>query len=257
MKVFFRTRKSYMTLLETLIAISLLSILLVFVFGFFRELSELTRLSEKSQKESFQMRYLESRLGFIFERLVNENENRGKRNSSNTRTFYFYTQPALQDFSQSPSLIFTFNNEVRLDPTFSGDVLARLYVDLDHRLCLAIWPLHVSQPHQFLQEEVLLDQVANVSYSFYAAPERVQNDKAIITGGKIDTEKKTPEKDKWQPEWALSYEQMPSIMKITVQLAKNSEGLKQIDRGAKIESQDLTLAFVLPSSENTVNYPRD
>jgi len=63
-----------MTLLETLIAISLLSIILVFVFSFFRELSQLSRLTEQAQKESFQMRYLESRLGFIFERVVNENK---------------------------------------------------------------------------------------------------------------------------------------------------------------------------------------
>ena len=72
MRSFHSLRKSYMTLLETLIALSLLSVMLVFVFGFFRELSELSRVTEKAQKESFQMRYLETRLGFIFERVVNE-----------------------------------------------------------------------------------------------------------------------------------------------------------------------------------------
>ena len=86
MKVFHAQRKAHMTLLETLIAISLLSMLLVFVFGFFRELSEINRMTEQSQKQSFRMRYLESRLGFIFERVVNENES--------SRKFFFYTQPA-------------------------------------------------------------------------------------------------------------------------------------------------------------------
>ena len=74
MSPFRMVRKVYMTLLETLIAVSLLSVMLVFVFGIFRELSEVNRLTDLEQKKSFQMRYLESRLNFIFERIVNENE---------------------------------------------------------------------------------------------------------------------------------------------------------------------------------------
>lgn len=239
-------RKSYMTLLETLIAVSLLSMLLVFVFGFFRELSQLTSMTEKAQKESFQMRYLESRLGFIFERIVNENEK--------SRKFFFYTQPNSKNISPSPSLILSFNNEVRLDPTFSGDVLGRLYVDDEKRLCLATWPLHVDDPFQYLQEEVLIDNVENVKYSFYAAPERIQSDKDITSGDKVDSEKKTPAKDQWHEEWAMSYEQMPSIMKMVIQVAKNSEDSKSAekeDHGAK----QFTLHFVLPSSKNYVYYP--
>jgi hypothetical protein len=245
---FLSVRKNFMTLLETLIAISLLSILLVFVFGFFRELSELTHLSDQAQKESFQMRYLESRLGFIFQRLVNEN-------SDTTRKFYFYTQPPQRDFSDSASLIFTFDNEVRLDPTFSGDVLARLYLDLDHHLCLAIWPLHVSQPHQFLQEEILFNNVLNVTYSFYAPPERVHSDTDVSSGMQVDTEKKMPEKDKWHEEWALTYDQMPSIVKMIVQVAKNPQDLKDSHGGSKIETSDLIFNFVLPSSKNYIYYP--
>lgn len=247
MNTFYRQRKSYMTLLETLIALSLLSMLLVFVFGFFRELSELTRMTEQSQKESFQMRYLESRLGFIFERVVNENDK--------ARTFFFYTQPANRNVSHSTSLILTFNNEVRLDPTFSGDVLGRLYVDTDGRFCLAIWPLSVDDPYQFLQEEVLIENVVNMRYSFYAAPERVKNAKDIAAGTKIDAEKKTPEKDTWQEEeWALTYDQMPSLIKIKVEAAKNPDDFKP-GRMGDIETKKFEFQFVLPSSKNPVYYP--
>lgn len=247
MKIFRCQRKAYMTLLETLVAISLLSMLLMFVFGFFRELSELTRLTEKGQKDSFHMRYLESRLGFIFERIVNEN--------TKARKFFFYTQPTNHNFSSSPSLILTFNNEVRLDPNFSGDVLGRLYVDTQGRFCLAIWPLHVSQPYQCLQEEVLMDNVVNVSYSFYAAPERVKDTKEIFSTEKIDTEKKMPEKDKWQEEWAITYEQMPSIIKVMVEVAKNPNDFKADARGIDIKTEQLAFHFVLPSSKNPVYYP--
>lgn len=247
MKLFYRLRKSYMTLLETLIAMSLLSILLVFVFGFFRELSELTRVTEQSQKESFQMRYLETRLGFIFERVVNENKT--------DRTFFFYTQPANRSFSLTQSLILTFNNEVRLDPTFSGDVLGRIYVDPEGRLCLAIWPLFVSEPFQYLQEEVLMNHVVNVSYSFYAAPEKVKDAKEIVSGDKIDAEKKTPEKDKWHEEWAMTYAQMPSMMKMTIEVAKNPAEFKPGQYHDRIDTKKILYHFVLPSSKNPIYYP--
>jgi hypothetical protein len=246
MKRFRYQRKAHMTLLETLIAVSILSVLLVFVFGFFRELSEISRMTEESQKQSFHMRYLESRLGFIFERVVNENEYK-------TRPFFFYTQPTNRNFSSAPSLILTFYNEVRLDPTFSGDVLGRLYVDLDKRLCLATWPLHVSDSNQYLQEEVLMENVIDVSYSFYAAPERVKDGKEIDTGEKIDPEKKTPEKDKWHDEWLITYKQMPSIVKLVVKVAKDPNSSPNPSDKDKVK--EFVLHFVLPSSKNYVYYP--
>lgn len=245
MKTFHYKRKAYMTLLETLIAVSILSVLLVFVFGFFRELSEISRMTEESQKQSFHMRYLESRLGFIFERVVNENED-------NVRPFFFYTQPTNRNFSSDPSLILTFYNEVRLDPTFSGDVLSRLYVDLDKRLCLAMWPLHVSDPSQYLQEEVLMENVIDIQYSFYAAPERVKDGKEIITNPN-DPEKKTPEKDKWHDEWLISYKQMPSIIKVVIKVAKDANSRSDLLDKDKVK--EFVFHFVLPSSKNYVYYP--
>lgn len=246
---FYKQRRSFMTLLETLIAISLLSVVLVFVFGIFRELAEVSRLTDSTQKESFQMRYVESRLGFIFERIVNEN-------SGTTRTFFFYTQPPERNRWLTTSLILTFNNEVRLDPHFSGDVLARLYVDSDHSLRLAIWPLYVEDPYEFLQEEILLENVADVKFSFYVAPERIQNNKEIHSGKQIDPEKKMPEKDTWhEDEWAITYEQMPAILKMTVEVAKDPKDLASHHPGMRIATKPLTFSFVLPSSKNPVQYP--
>lgn len=243
MQTFRCQRKAYMTLLETLIAVSLLSMLLVFVFGFFRELSEITRLTEQSQKHSFQMRYLESRLGFIFERVVNENES--------ARKFFFYTQPANRSFTPLPSLILTFDNEVRIDPTFSGDVLGRLYVDLDKRLCLALWPLHGSDSTQSLQEEVLIENVIDIRYFFYSAPERVTDAKAIASGKTIDPGKKMPEKNKWLEEWFVTYKQMPSIVKVMIKVASHPDS----HLSDKDKVKEFVFHFVLPSSKNYVYYP--
>lgn len=244
-------RRSFMTLLETLIAVSLLSVLLVIVFGFFRELSVLTQMSEKVQKESFQLRYVETRLAFIFERIVNE--------KANDRTFYFYNQPPNRNFSNSPSLVFTFDNEVRLNPHLSGDVLARLFVDLDHRLCLVTWPLHMEQPHQYMQEEVLMENVVSLTFDFYAAPEKITNKKATNPGNQQSTEQKDtqPERDKWQTEWPKTHQQMPSIIKLELQIAKNPEALERRNVGTQVETQSMILNFVLPTSENPIYYPPD
>lgn len=245
-------RKSFMTLLETLIAVSLLSVLLVIVFGFFRELSVMTQMSEQVQKESFQLRYLETRLGFVFERIANENLNVKNK-------FFFYSQPPNRNFSNSSSLVFTFNNEVRLNPHFSGDVLTRLFLDLNHRLCLVTWPLRSEQPHQYLQEEILLENVVDVNFEFYAAPEKISNKNATDPGSQQTKEQKEtqPEKDKWQTEWPKSHKQMPSIIKIVIQMAKNPEALERRNVGTQVDAQEIILNFVLPSSKNPIYYPPD
>jgi hypothetical protein len=238
-------RKSYMTLLETLIAMTLLSVVLTFVFGFFRELSGLSFLAEKAQANSFHMRYVESRLGFIFQRIIHEKK--GK--------FFFYTQPPQNEFSKMSSLIFTYDNEVRLDPHFSGDVLGRLYVDFNHRLVLATWPLHVPNPHKFLHEEVLLQNVTQLSFSFYSPPLKTgsTND---TQGTKSDAGKKSVEPDKWIPDvWEFAYEQCPGIVKLSVKIAKNPKDLTDSFYGSKMETEENTFSFVLPSAINPIHYP--
>ncbi len=233
-------RRSYISLLETLIAIALLSILLTIVFGFFRELSGISAEMERQQKESFQTRYLESRLAFIFERIVNENES--------ARTFRFYLSPP-NDFSSFSSLIFTFYNEPRLDPHFSGDVLGRLYIDHDYRLCLAVWPLRLPQPHHWMREEILLENVANMVYEFYVPPDQKATQNKTV-------DPKEPEKDKWHTEWLKDYKQMPGIVKLNVSVTKNPKDLEHFTPGTKIETKDILFSFVLSSSKNPVHYLR-
>lgn len=256
-------RKAHMTLLETLIAFTLLSALLLIVFGFFRELSEITRMTESTQKESFQMRYVESRLAYIFERVVNENQ-------GDTRPFFFYTEPAHDSVSRHDSLIFTFDNGVRLDPAFSGDILGRLYVDQKGRLRLAMWPIRVSDPHEYMKEEVLLDNVKNIEFQFYSAPEKLSNENAIkapppITPstqvkllGQEKPEPKEPEKDRWYTnEWLLAYDQMPSIIKIILTIETKPTIQKVNESKDAGKEATYTYTFVLPSSKNPVYYPKD
>lgn len=274
--MFKKRRRLFVTLLETLIAAGLLSLLLVIIFGFFRELSIMSTATEIQQKESFKQRYLETRLGYIFERVVNERDN--------ARTFFFYTQPPTGEFSSSTSLIFTFNNGVRFDPMFSGDVLARLYVDKTNgfgreatgNLVLAMWPLHVDEPQEYMKKEVLLENVSEMTFEFYAAPEPQRSaedptarapfvgtnttSKQTVTKQQINpsAENEVPlERDSWHDnQWLISYNEMPSIIKITINTLTPPNVLEKSD-GNKSKSKDLFFTFVLPSSKNPITYPSE
>lgn len=206
-----------------LISLLLLSILLTSIWGIFKEVSHLTFLNEKKQKEAFYKRYVESRLAFIFERIVNENDI--------NRDFYFFTRPPNPAFSNHPNLIASFNNEVRVVPSFSGDVIGCLYVDLNNNLALASWPLSTSKPHVHFHKEILLEDVVSIAYKFYAPYKKAQ----AISKKNNHLE---PEENTWLSEWLQSYEQMPAIVKITVQ--KQSK---------KAPPQTFVLSFVLPKSK--------
>lgn len=222
-----------MTILETLIAMFLLSILLVMVFAFFRELAVINRLTEKEKKEAFEWRYAESRLAYLFERIVNE--------KATDRLFYFYVDPPNGNFSSFPSLVFTFNNEIRRDPAYSGDVLGRLYLNKQNQLILATWPLIKENPTEQIRQEILLNEVEEIKFLLYTAPEQTKKNEMTIE--KVDPE--ALERNQWhENRWPHFKEknkrEMPTILKILVNMQDQSE---------------IEFAFVLPSSKHPIFYP--
>lgn len=243
---FFRLRKRYITLLETLVALTLLSVLLTLIFGFFWELSRVNQLNEENQKMIFHKRYLENRLAFLFERIVNDNDDK--------RIFYFFTQTGDGTFSDSPSLVMTFNNEARMNPVYAGDILSRLYVDKHHRLCLAIWPIFSTDPHEAMQHEILLEGVKTMHFELYAPPEHLTSKKGVASTKKIDPEKTQPDPDKWHPEWLKSYDQMPSLLKLHLVLIEG-EQKGEVKKTGTEEAPKWDFIFVLPSSKNCIYYP--
>lgn len=245
MKIFHSQKKRFVTLLETLIAMSLLSILLVIVFSFFKEMNVLSNLTEEKQKEAFKLRYLESRLGFIFERIVNER--------AGDRNFFFYCQPSSDIPSKFPSLVITYNNEIRADPYFSGDVLGRLYVDDRDNLCLLTWPLYFDGQPLEPQQEILCQNVTNLTFKFYAAPSRLTG-KNFIETTKVDPN--TPERDRWyENEWLKVFNEMPSMMQIHLEIKEDTENSPSSRKKKKDSSFNWEFAFVLPSSRYPLYYP--
>lgn len=264
MTCFRAIKRAYFTLLETLIALFILSILLVVIFTFFRDLTSLSLAGKDAQKESFQMRYLETRLAYIFERISNEN-------AKNMHDFFFFTQPPNSEYSDSTSLIFTYNNGVRKDPTFSGNVLSRLFLDKRGKLQLITWPITLNELHEHMHQEVLLDRVKSLKFRFYAAPAQVSNVGAIATNAPIANDEQrpkntedaggvqstNPEPDKWHEEvWPLSHNQMPPIVEIVLEVKKPPSVLERSPQGRPSdEIETYRFRFVLSSSNNYIYYP--
>lgn len=242
-------RKNFMTLIETMTALALLSLVLTLLFGFFKQLSDLQVLTEAKQSESFETRYVESRLSYIFQRLVNENEWHSN--------FYFYLDQPKSDISNYPSLVFTFDNDVRAEPTFSGHIIARLYVDTKDKLCLAMWPIFSENPKEHMQKEVLLENVNGIKFAFFMPSERKKSDADVATQKNEKGEIKSPVKNAWnENEWLKSYDLMPAILKIDFTLKKeNRMVLGKSDK--KEEFKEHQFSFVLPTSENFIYYPQD
>lgn len=244
-----KKKRRYVTLLETLIAMTLLSMLLLVIFGFFRELSVISQMTLTKQREAFQMRLVESRLAFLFERVVYDST----KERQHLRTFYFFTEPPNDAFSAFPSLVFTYNNEIRRDPSFSGDLLGRLYVDKENKLCLASWPIYEENPHEAMQTEVLLEKVKNMDLEFYVPPPQLKGGHDIYAAP-IEAEKKTPERDTWHKnEWLKSYAQMPAIIKMTLNVEVENQNSSS-KKAAAPAAEEWVFSYVLPTRKNFIYY---
>jgi type II secretory pathway component PulJ len=254
-------RKNYFTLVETMIALFLTSMVLTLIFSFFREISVIGQETEKKQQETFHQRYIDSRLNAVFQRLVQPEK------SSPLKAYsHFYIDPALGSISSSPSLIFSFNNGVKLDPDYSGYVIARLYLDHDNQLCLVTWPLNKNiQPNEKMTKEILMTQVESLKFKLYSAPAIRQNTTDIAppdTGPAIrqnttdiappDTgpRNEKPLTNKWyEQEWPATFEKIPSLLKIILKMKSEKKDKKEK------EQDDFVLSFVLPSNVDPIHYP--
>jgi hypothetical protein len=227
------------TLLETLIALSLTIIALSTLLFFYREMLTLSNQADQLEKESFQMRYIESKFSFLFPRTYSQTQ---KKNF-----FFFTTHNPGGLFSQGnpQSLIFTYDHGVDLSKQFSNQILAEIFVDTQNRLCLASWPVPsrwmegVSIPMKF---EVLLEGVEKLKFWFFIAPNRKWEPSQASPqtnptpnpnpnpspqpGGETPTVEvvvnPSPEGD-WIDYWNQDYKQLPAIIKIEIKRKGKTE----------------------------------
>jgi hypothetical protein len=152
------------TLLELLIAMSLTMLIMAALAYFYRQINNINQEAEVQQTKLFKQLYLSTRLNNVLPKI---------QSPTSKNTYFFTTSAAMQE--GAPSLIFSYNNGVQLDPLFSNNVLGWIFVDKQHRLCLAVWPSDDRWEESKLPPikcEILSDNVSKVEYRFFSPPKR-------------------------------------------------------------------------------------
>ena len=223
-----------MTLIELMIAMGLTLLVISTMSYFFRHVNAINRAMDNLQEESFQKRYLESRLMDIIPKAVSATDQK--------HDFLFFSAPDSAGLfkNRTQSILLTFDNCVNLDSNFSSHVLGRLYLDEEDRFCLAMWPSYKRWKENEIppmKKEILLENVEELRFEFFAAPDK----------GK--TRRKKPKIElppnlfgEWTNEWKSQYQQLPAIVKI------------HLIHKVKDEEELMIFAFTLPETHQPITY---
>lgn len=221
-------KRRYVTMLETLIALGITMIILSTLMFFYREIDAINGQVEKMQDQGFRMRYVENRLATILPTALSET----------AKDFYFFSTSSTiaQAMAGSPTLVFAYNNGVKLDKPFSNHVLGRLFLDKEGNLSLATWPSPerwVEGSNPPMKKELLLEGIQELKFSFFVAPDRnwqlakSAEPKATEPENSEQTERKTEKpvestppqlkpspEGQWIPNWSSDFKQLPAMVKI-------------------------------------------
>ncbi len=216
-------------MIELLISMALTTLILSALMFFYRQIVYLNGKYDEAQRESFQLRFLENRLSDILPKAVPE--------KTSKKDFYFFSEPDTHGTfkNNSPSLVFTFDNGVDIDKSFSNHVLGRIYLDPRGNLTLAMWP----SPARWeegdtppMKKEILMENVSSLSFEFFIPPEKTEepipNDKK---NAKIEPQPRLT----WVNRWQQNYKQLPAIVKVEI--------VRTVDK----KERKFTYAYPLPN----------
>ena len=236
-----RLQKRPITLLELVIAMSLAMVILSALTFFYRQVNVINAEMDREQNENFQKRYVENRLGATLPKALSSIDP--------SNDFHFFTSPNLGGlFRQGTvSLVFSFDNCVRLDKNMAYHVIGRIYLDEEGNLVLAKWPAKKRWKENELppmSKEILLENVEDLAFSFFIPPEREESQ---ITEERQKTKNGfeiPPDlRGQWQSNWEREYHQLPAIVKVMI-TKKDRQG----------EKEKITYAFPLPNTLNPIIY---
>lgn len=224
-----RVSKRHITLIELLISMALTTMILTTLMFFYKEIVHLNARYDEQQRESFQLRFLENRLSDILPKAVPE--------KTAKHDFYFFSDPDYHGTfkNHSQSLVFTFDNGVDYDKSFSNHVLGRIYLDQSGRLTLAIWP----SPARWtdgdippMKKEILLEGVNKLEFHFFIPQDK--SEEAVANNNKNDKVEPMPRLS-WVNKWQQNYKQLPAIVRL------------EITRTVDNKDQKITYAYPLPN----------
>ena len=185
------------TLLEIMIALTVAMGVFITGLYFYRYASYVDRELKKDEEVAFKARLMASRLSQVFSHL--------KKN-------FFLLTPEQQGFTLGPSLIFSFHNNSRY-PQFHDWVVARLLVDPQKRLLLAVWKPTNKVPSS-MHLEVLAEKIEGIEIEVLAGIQEGESNHPELKSGAFLNE------------WRGDFEQNPVAIKIKLKEEGKTEGLE-------------------------------
>lgn len=223
--------KRSFTLIEVMVAFSLVALLLTIGFGAYSQMSFLEKEGDAWRHITMQERLAQSRLAALFLRVPQPDLYGLKLKGLPARVFYL-SERAEPGLFMPGSLVFTYDNQTDLWPEFCNNVVARLYVKEGQNaergrgdsLWLATWPRpDCSMDPSLARHELLLDGVTSMECKFYALPE-LSNDKVDGSkGSKDDLKLPQPIASSWNTTWSIAYSQLPLVIHVTLERKKRGE----------------------------------
>lgn len=189
-----------------MISLSLTALLLSFLFALFVYAGQGEKKIEQARREVGERHHLQTTLDTFF---------LGIESGSTP----FYTERFPEE--KEASLVALFDHGLDPDPTFSGPLTGRIFLNPRRELTLAYWPLD-KEKRQLWREERLLSNVTSFQFDFLAP------------------QQKGPPLYDWTPRWPKELQKIPHFVRLTVW------------RG----QEPLTFAFEIPSGELDGIYPR-
>jgi hypothetical protein len=182
-----------------LIALTLIGTLLTFLFSFFVESVKLEKKLETARMAISNRGHLQTRLQNVLSSI-----DRGSDG-------ILYTQV----LDKSMSLLVLFDNGIDPDPSYSGTLLGRIFLDEEKNLCLASWPNGKEKKLPW-RKEILMPKVKSFAFEFLGKSAPLA----------------------WRSEWPKSQTTLPLLIRLHV-----------------VEEKDaLRFAFILPSPDSFVSY---
>jgi hypothetical protein len=199
-----------------LIALSLVAILLTFLFSFFVESAKIETKLDRARMAVTARGHLQTRLQSVLSAVTHD-----------SLAAPLYTQSF--DKEKQPSLVAVFDNGIDPDPAFSGAILGRLFLDEEKNLILATWPLDKA-PRRPWRKEILLRHVESFAFEFLGPNNAPKEEKSRSITPSLA----------WRTAWPKSNARVPSIIRLHLQQEKSKE--------------ELRFAFLLPRPDDFVSY---
>jgi type II secretory pathway pseudopilin PulG len=207
-------------LVEVIIAISLFGLLLAALFGIFSNYIKTDQALTKARTRYERLLLAQTKLQRIFAHTV----------FTNPEYHHFYLNDANE-------LIFTYDNCFETATQFPAIVLAKLFVDEENKLNLAIW-LHDEEPieksPEKFRKDFILDNISKVEFEFFKAP-LSQKERAKKT--KTEESPDVPQ-GHFVGTWPKKLKSSPTLLKMT------------------LSPDDTTFWFVLPSDVKPAIYEK-